>query len=69
MKLRDNNIVPIYFQSVSELPELNVLKLANNRLIEYPNDLKNSLVLTKLEELDLGGNDMRTVNNYVILYF
>lgn len=69
MKLHDNNIVPIYFQSVSELPELNVLKLANNRLIEYPNDLKNSLVLTKLEELDLGGNDMRTVNNYVILYF
>lgn len=68
MKLHDNNIVPIYFQSVSELPELNVLKLANNRLIEYPNDLKNSLVLTKLEELDLGGNDMRTVNNYVILY-
>lgn len=68
MKLHDNNIVLIYFQSVSELPELNVLKLANNRLIEYPNDLKNSLVLTKLEELDLGGNDMRTVNNYVILY-
>lgn len=49
------------FQSISELPELKILKLENNRLIEYPQDLKTSFGLTKLEELELGGNDMRTV--------
>lgn len=55
------------FQSVSELPVLVTLKLKNNRLIEYPNDLKNSFGLTQLEELDLSGNDMRTVNIYFLL--
>lgn len=52
-------VIPL--QSISELPELTTLKLGNNRLIEFPKDLKNSFGLTKLEELDLGGNDMRTV--------
>lgn len=51
------------FQSISELGQLTVLKLSNNRLLEFPQDLKNSFALTKLEELDLGGNDMRTVIN------
>ncbi|KAI8436870.1 hypothetical protein MSG28_010322 [Choristoneura fumiferana] len=63
LNAENNLIMELSPGSVSELPELNVLKLANNRLIEYPNDLKNSLVLTKLEELDLGGNDMRTTLN------
>ncbi|XP_072948829.1 uncharacterized protein [Epargyreus clarus] len=60
LNANDNLIMELTSGSVSELPELVVLKLANNRLIEYPKDLKNSLSLTKLEELDLGGNDMRT---------
>ncbi|XP_049873225.1 uncharacterized protein LOC126371870 [Pectinophora gossypiella] len=60
LNAENNSIMDLALGSVSELPELKVLKLANNRLIEYPQDLKNSLVLTKLEELDLGGNDMRT---------
>ena len=59
------NEFPFSFQSISELPELVSLKLGNNRLIEYPQDLKNAFGLTKLEELDLGGNDMRTVRIYL----
>ncbi|XP_028033308.1 leucine-rich repeat-containing protein 40-like [Bombyx mandarina] len=55
-----NSIMGLDLGSVSELPGLTVLKLGNNRLIEYPQDLKNGFSLTKLEELDLGGNDIRT---------
>ncbi|CAH2096109.1 unnamed protein product [Euphydryas editha] len=57
----NNLIMDLALGSVSELPELVILKLSNNRLIEYPKDLKNSISLSKLEELDLGGNDMRSV--------
>ncbi|CAK1580361.1 unnamed protein product [Parnassius mnemosyne] len=60
LNANNNEIMELAPGSISELPELVILKLANNRLIEYPRDLKNSLILTKLEELDLGGNDMRT---------
>ncbi|CAG4971669.1 unnamed protein product [Colias eurytheme] len=56
----DNAIMELAAGSVSELPALVKLKLANNRLIEFPQDLKNSLSVMKLEELDLGGNDIRT---------
>ncbi|KAI5637249.1 leucine rich repeat domain-containing protein [Phthorimaea operculella] len=61
LNAENNEIMELALGSVSDLPELQVLKLGNNRLIEYPRDLKNSLSLTKLEELDLGGNDMRDV--------
>lgn len=61
LNVNNNEIMDIKPGSISELPELISLKLGNNRLIEYPTDLKNSFGLTKLEELDLGGNDMRTV--------
>ncbi|KAJ2949169.1 hypothetical protein O0L34_g6111 [Tuta absoluta] len=61
LNAENNQIMELALGSVSDLPELLVLKLENNRLIEYPRDLKNSLSLTKLEELDLGGNDMRDV--------
>lgn len=60
LNANDNSIMNLASGSVSELPELVVLKIGNNRLMEFPNDLKNSFGLTKLEELDLGGNDMRT---------
>ncbi|XP_068633188.1 uncharacterized protein [Battus philenor] len=60
LNANNNQIMELSPGSISELPELVTLKLANNRLIDYPRDLKNSLILTKLEELDLGGNDMRT---------
>ncbi|CAK1551149.1 unnamed protein product [Leptosia nina] len=61
LNANDNSIMELSPGSISELPELIKLDLANNRLIEYPQDLKNSIILTKLEELDLGGNDIRTV--------
>ncbi|XP_041979646.1 uncharacterized protein LOC121733450 [Aricia agestis] len=61
LNAENNSIMDLALGSVSELPELTTLKLGNNRLIEYPKDLKNSLSLNKLEELDLGGNDIRTV--------
>ncbi|CAH0585638.1 unnamed protein product [Chrysodeixis includens] len=60
LNVNNNEIMEIVRGSISELPELTTLKLGNNRLIEYPQDLKTSFGLTKLEELDLGGNDMRT---------
>lgn len=65
-KVKFINLGNFYLQSVSELPALVTLKLKNNRLIEYPNDLKNSFGLIKLEELDLSGNDMRTVSKLFI---
>ncbi|XP_075978355.1 uncharacterized protein LOC142978020 [Anticarsia gemmatalis] len=61
LNVNNNEIMDVKAGSISELPELTSLKLGNNRLIEFPIDLKNSFGLTKLEELDLGGNDMRTV--------
>ncbi|KAJ8731290.1 hypothetical protein PYW07_004454 [Mythimna separata] len=60
LNAENNEIKEIVPGSISELPELVNLKLGNNRLIEFPQDLKNAFGLTKLEELDLGGNDMRT---------
>ncbi|KOB79519.1 Variable lymphocyte receptor C, partial [Operophtera brumata] len=60
LNANDNSIMDLALGSISELPELTTLKLGNNRIIEFPKDLKNSFGLTKLEELDLGGNDMRT---------
>nr|XP_021185422.2 uncharacterized protein LOC110372786 [Helicoverpa armigera] len=60
LNVDNNEIMQIISGSISELPELTSLKLGNNRLLEYPQDLKNAFGLTKLEELDLGGNDMRT---------
>ncbi|CAF4934429.1 unnamed protein product [Pieris macdunnoughi] len=60
LNANDNSIMELAAGSISELPELITLKLAGNRLIEYPQDLKNSISLNKLEELDLGGNDIRT---------
>ncbi|XP_063825644.1 uncharacterized protein LOC135075206 [Ostrinia nubilalis] len=60
LNANDNSIMSVDSGSVSELPALVTLKLGNNRLIDYPSDLKNSFGLIKLEELDLGGNDMRT---------
>ncbi|KAF9822653.1 hypothetical protein SFRURICE_012432 [Spodoptera frugiperda] len=60
LNVNNNEIMKIVSGSISELPELTSLKLGNNRLLEYPQDLKNGFGLTKLEELDLGGNDMRT---------
>ncbi|KAJ8722146.1 hypothetical protein PYW08_004548 [Mythimna loreyi] len=60
LNAENNEIMEIVPGSISELPELVNLKLGNNRLIEFPQDLKNAFGLTKLEELDLGGNDMRT---------
>ncbi|CAH0691908.1 unnamed protein product [Spodoptera exigua] len=60
LNVNNNEIMKIVSGSLSELPELTSLKLGNNRLLEYPQDLKNGFGLTKLEELDLGGNDMRT---------
>lgn len=53
-------------QTISELPELRILKLSNNRLLEYPQDLKNSFSLQKLEEIDLSGNDIRSVSLQII---
>lgn len=50
------------FQSVSDLSELRILQLANNRLLEYPQDLKNGFAMTHLEELNLNGNDIREVS-------
>ncbi|OWR46634.1 leucine-rich transmembrane protein [Danaus plexippus plexippus] len=61
LNANNNSIMELGLGSVSELPELEILKLANNRLIEYPKDLKNSFSLNKLKELDIGGNDIRTV--------
>ncbi|CAH4028475.1 unnamed protein product [Pieris brassicae] len=61
LNANDNSIMELAAGSISELPELITLKLAGNRLIEYPQDLKNSISLNKLEELDLGGNDIRTI--------
>ncbi|KAM3965384.1 uncharacterized protein ACR2FA_000758 [Aphomia sociella] len=55
----NNLIMELASGSISELPELVKLDLSNNRLLEYPKDLKNGFGLTKLEELALGGNDMR----------
>ncbi|XP_046966151.1 adenylate cyclase-like [Vanessa cardui] len=60
LNANNNLIMELAPGSISELPQLVTLNLGNNRLIEYPKDLKNSLSLSKLEELDLGGNDMRT---------
>lgn len=60
LNANNNLIMDLALGSVSELPELVVLKLGSNRLIEYPKDLKNSISSSKLEELDLGGNDMRS---------
>ncbi|CAG9786800.1 unnamed protein product [Diatraea saccharalis] len=60
LKASDNEIMTIVPGSISELPELVTLELRNNRLIDYPNDLKNSFGQLKLQDLDLGGNDMRT---------
>ncbi|XP_059052039.1 uncharacterized protein LOC131846693 [Achroia grisella] len=56
----NNLIMNLAPGSISELQELAVLDLSNNRLIEYPTDLKNGFALTKLTDLTLGGNDMRT---------
>ncbi|CAB3261553.1 unnamed protein product [Arctia plantaginis] len=61
LNVNHNQIMDIAPGSISELPELTSLTLGNNRLMEYPTDLKNSFGLTKLQEFDLGGNDMRTV--------
>ncbi|XP_050351088.1 podocan-like protein 1 [Nymphalis io] len=60
LNANNNLIMELAPGSISELPQLVTLKLGNNRLIEYPKDLKNSISLSKLEELDLGGNDIRT---------
>lgn len=56
----NNSIMDLASGSISEMPELTRLDLSNNRLIEYPKDLKNAFGLTKLTDLVLGGNDMRT---------
>ncbi|CAH0398295.1 unnamed protein product [Chilo suppressalis] len=60
LKASDNAIMDLVPGSISELSEILSLDLHNNRLIEYPNDLKNSFALLKLQDLDLGGNDIRT---------
>ncbi|KAG6452820.1 hypothetical protein O3G_MSEX007792 [Manduca sexta] len=66
LNAKNNSIMELALGSISELPELTNLNLANNRLVEYPTDLKNAFGLIKLEELDLGENDMRTAS--IILY-
>ncbi|XP_034831995.1 mucin-22-like [Maniola hyperantus] len=60
LNANDNLISELESGSVSELPELVSLKLANNRFQEYPKDLENALSLDTLEELDLAGNDLKT---------
>lgn len=59
LNANSNSITSLAPGSVSELPELKILNLANNRLLEYPQELKNGFSLTKLEEIDLSGNDIR----------
>lgn len=58
-------LICFLFQSVSELPELVTLNLANNRLHEYPEDLKYPLAINKIEELNLAGNDLIAVSFFV----
>ncbi|CAH2262834.1 jg9208 [Pararge aegeria aegeria] len=64
----DNLITELESGSVSELPELLSLKLANNRLLEYPKDLENTLFSNKIEELDLAGNDIKVTPETFLNY-
>ncbi|XP_053609993.1 uncharacterized protein LOC128674981 [Plodia interpunctella] len=54
-----NLIQDLALGSISTLSGLLVLDLQNNRMLQFPMDLKNSFGLTKLETLNLGGNDIR----------